>query len=483
MRPFASASRLWAGFRYRLREVPWARSLRFRLRPAAERSELEHNIHYLYVEIFWAAIFSAVFAFNATYALRLGATNQMVGLLSSLPALFAMVIMVPVARFLETRKRITPWLIVTLVMARLGFLSAAFVPWIFPNRAAQLVIFLLVLRTIPITFFNTGFSPMLADVIPERDRARVFANRNIILSAVTALTTFLSGLWLDSAQGWTWAVFPLNYQLLYIVGGIAALASAFYVAKIRPPVRPKRAPSRVPASPPISEPSSAAEVPAAGTVSRRWSWGRLRQVVGDMLAFEFREHRPFMRITANTLFFNLGAWMVGPLYTIFFVRELEASDSWIGLNATLANLGVIVGYALWRRWINRLGDQRALLISIPFSASYGLLVPMFPNLTLILGFGVLINLINSGVNLSHTNVFYRVCPEERRASYMAAYSSIMNAGAFVSPMIGVALAEVIDIRWMLLIGAAARLLGAFTFHLWKVEEPVPVEGLQPSTVS
>ncbi len=41
---------------------------------------------------------------------------------------------------------------------------------------------LFIARTIPITFFNTGFSPMLADVIPERDRLAVFANRNMIRS-------------------------------------------------------------------------------------------------------------------------------------------------------------------------------------------------------------------------------------------------------------------------------------------------------------
>ena len=50
--------------------------------------------------------------------------------------------------------------------------------------------------------------------------------------------------------------------------------------------------------------------------------------------------------------------MVRPLYVLFFVRELKASDGWIGLNSTLANVGVIIGYAFWRRWIHKLGYQR-----------------------------------------------------------------------------------------------------------------------------
>ena len=34
--------------------------------------------------------------------------------------------------------------------------------------------------------------------------------------------------------------------------------------------------------------------------------------------------------------------------------------------------------------------------------------------------------------------------------------------------LGVALADVIDIRWVLIIGGAIRLFGASMFHLWKI---------------
>jgi MFS family permease len=412
------------------------------------------------VEIFWAAIFSAVFAFNTTYALRLGATNQMVGWLSSLPSLFAMVIMVPIARFLERRTRPSLWTLPALVLGRVGFLAAAFIPWLFPAHAAQAVIYLFVLRTIPITFFNTGFSPMLADVIPARDRARVFANRNIILSAVTAVTTLLAGQWLDRAADWTWAAFPLNYQVLYAVGGVSALASAYFVSKVKPPERQ----------------DSATKPSVKGERRERFTWSRLQRTMTSIAG----ERRAFLRLVVNTLLFNLGAWLVMPLYTILFVRQLNASDSWIGLNSTLANLGVIAGYAFWRRGVDRLGDHRALRLTVPLAASYAFLVALFPNLTLILVWGILINLINSGVNLSHTNVFYQVCPEERRTSYMAIYSSVMNAGAFVCPMLGVALSEVMDIRWVLLLGGVVRLLGASLFYIWRIDE-VPAIELQPAT--
>ena len=175
------------------------------------------------------------------------------------------------------------------------------------------------------------------------------------------------------------------------------------------------------------------------------------------------ENQDFVRIIANTLVFDLGAWLVGPLYIIYFVRELGASDGWIGLNSTLANIGVIAGYALWRRWIRKLGYSRTLLITVPLAASYAFLVSLFPNLTAILIWGILINLVNPGVNLSHFNILLKLCPDDRRASYIAFYATMLNVGAFVGPMIGVALSDWMGIRLVLVLGGVIRLAGRCCF--------------------
>jgi len=109
-----------------------------------------------------------------------------------------------------------------------------------------------------------------------------------------------------------------------------------------------------------------------------------------------------------------------------------------------------------------------LLLTILPAASYAFLVAVMPNLTLILVFGVLISFINAGVDLSHANTFYAICPIDRRATYMALYGTVANVGAFVAPMIGVALSAVLDIRWILVIGGVIRLFGATMFHWYRI---------------
>ncbi len=419
------------------------KAMRIRLRGANLQGKIDHNIWYLYVEVFWAAMLSAAASFNATYAVRLGASNTMIGWLSSVPALLAVFLLVPSARLLERKTQRAPWIWGSLFIARLGYGLIAVLPWLVANYRAEAVVGLLIAISIPSTFFAAGFNPLLADVVPERDRARVFANRNIIAGLTIAVLTFLAGRWLEAAANIRWAAFPANYQAVYVVGFLGAMISLVYLLKIR-----------VPESKVVTQ-----------TSKQRASLAQLKTM--------FRENRAFARIILNTLLFGFGEWLVSPLYIIFFLRHLHATDGWVGLNSTLANLGVIVGYALWQRIIYRLGDARTLLITIPLSASYAFLVSLFPNLTAILVWGVLINIINPGVNLSHFNILLKLCPSERRASYIAFYSTIINMGAFIGPLVGVALSKTLDIRLLLIIGGSIRLIGALMFHVFPIKVADP----------
>ena len=432
---------LWLRIRYSPAWSRWWSSLRLVLHKSRPHSQVDWNIWYLYVEVFWAAVLSAAAAFNATFAVRLGASDTMIGWLTSLPALFAVLLLIPAARFLETKSNRAPWIWGSLFIARLGYGLIAILPWLFATHGAEAIVGLLIAISIPSTFFGAGFNPLLADLIPERDRARVFANRNIIVSATVSVLTLAAGWWLEAAPSRRWMAFPANYQVVYAIGFVGAVISSAYLLKIR--------------------------VPETQVIQRAQRAKTARPSLAQMRTM-FGQNRDFVRITLNTFVFDMGAWLVMPLYTPFFIRELGASDGWVGLNSTLANVGVIVGYAVWRRWIRKLGYNRTLLITVPLAASYAFLVSAFPNLTAILVWGVLINLINPGINLSHFNLLLKLCPDERRASYIAVFSTIMNIGAFVGPMIGVALSGLLGIRLVLLIGGAVRLTGAMLFYLFRV---------------
>ena len=98
-----------------------------------------------------------------------------------------------------------------------------------------------------------------------------------------------------------------------------------------------------------------------------------------------------------------------------------------------------------------------------------------PNLTVILIAGFFQNMITPGWSLSHTMIWMSRLPEKNKMTATAVYNTAMNVGAFVMPLLGVALSNAIGIRNTLLIGGAINAVGALMFYLRpvtsRVEEP------------
>jgi len=118
--------------------------------------------------------------------------------------------------------------------------------------------------------------------------------------------------------------------------------------------------------------------------------------------------------------------------------------------------------------IRRTGDVKALLIATPIMWLHPLLVALVPNLGAILAIEFAANLVAAGVNLSHATIWLELLPAGRKYSATAIYTIVMNIGAFVGPLAGVALAEHLGITNVLLLGAGMRLAGAAAFRLWPV---------------
>lgn len=403
------------------------------------RTTLERNVYLLYGEVVFAAILAAAAAFNATYILRWGGSPALIGLLSSAPALIAVFLFMPAARILERQRRYGPYIVWSLFGARIGYLLIALLPFFLAQWVPEATTFLLIAMAAPSVLFSTGWNPLLADVVPEQFRANVFAWRSILSSGTIAALTYVIGLLLDRGE------FPRNYQWLYLVGIVGGLLSVLFVARIKiPETEPAQAP----------------------LLQRRAS---PLQGVREGLA----ERPMFGRLTINTLVFNLGAWMLGPLYIIFFVQELGALDSWVGLFTAVVHVAIMVGFWAWRRISMRMGDFPSLLVALPIVTTFPFLVALLPNLTIILIIGLVIHLFVPGVDLNHNLIFTAGLPPGRRHTCVAFYSMVMNIGAFVCPIVGVALAEAIGIRATLALGGLLRIVGVVLFYRYPMDDRRP----------
>ncbi len=292
---------------------------------------------------------------------------------------------------------------------------------------------------VPLPFINVGFNTVFAELVPAQRRSEVVSWRNIILGATITSVALLAGRGLDALP------FPQNYQLLYFIAFLGGLQSQYFFQKIKPP----------PGGPTPT---------AAPTKPPRLSWAAARHL--------FQDNPGFLRITVNTFVYGIGPWMVTPLFSIYYVRELGASNTWVGELTSVINLTGILGYYLGRKVVRRWGERPVLAWTTIAAGLYPWLITLSPVLTPILFLGALYGIANSGLNLSHYSTLLRVIPEGQRPMGLAFYNLVMFSGAFVSPVVAVALADVVGVRTMLIVGTVFWVTGG-VMHLLRPAEAAP----------
>jgi Na+/melibiose symporter-like transporter len=250
----------------------------------------------------------------------------------------------------------------------------------------------------------------------------------------------MCGQWLNTV------VFPINYQAMYAFGFVTSLLSMVFLMRLRIP----------------DSPDEGDDLPGEKPRGLRDAARQMR--VGLQSTGERMRAKPaFLRITVNTFLHGVGVWMAAPLYALYFVRELNASDAWLGLNGTIASVGTIVGYSLWRSLLVRWGEPVSLKRTIVLIGVYPVLVGLTPSLAVILLYGALNGLVAPGVNLAHFNLLLKATPANARPRFTALYMTIMNIGAFFSPILAVALADQIGLAPMLIIAGLLSVIGSTSF--------------------
>ena len=408
------------------------------------------NAFYLIVEIFWASILAAAASFNGAYAIRLGAANVEIGLLSSLPALLALLVSIPAGQFLQARARRKPWIVSALMVNRIGYLIVALVPFLTLAGLQQgaLVVWIIALSSAGAHFFNVGFIPMLAEVTPEDRRATVFSMRNIVYNAFFSVCTLLFGLLLSRIE------FPSNYQIMYAIGFVASCLSTYFLVKI--------------------------DAPDATSMTKTQGFSQAFKVQVKTLRDAFTDHPEFIRITRNTFFYGIGLWLASPIYILYYVKSLNADDAWIGIQGTILSATTLIGYTIWRSLLKKWGEPAILKRIILTAGLYPILAGLLPSLNLILVVVALNGLLVPGINLSHFNTLLKVTPASNRPGYTALYITITNFGAFICPLIGVAIANLIGSGPALIIFGILSILGSSSFWFSPVQKEKVLAPAQPN---
>jgi MFS family permease len=245
-----------------------------------------------------------------------------------------------------------------------------------------------------------------------------------------------------------WVPFPLNYQIIFLLAFIGAMVSTWHVKRIQ-----------------VDAPTTKAEA------SKPLNVQEARRIV--------RDSPEFGALLLGTFIYQWAVSLASPLFNVYFVEHLGASESWIGWRTTLASIASIVAYRFWPRRVEQLGERRVLTLAAPMMALFPLLTGLSQSLTPNLLIILIPRLFGSAVMLSRYGILLRVCPDDRRPTYIAIYAILANIAAFIAPMVGVNLVDWIGIRGVFFVSAGFRLTAALLYHRLPkipVRDKVPAQG-------
>lgn len=387
---------------------------------------------------------SAANPFLPVFLTRLGASPFQIGLLTTMPALTGLILSIPLGQFLQTRRNIVPWFSMARLTVLSGYAFTGIVTLLLPESLSILsILWIWALVTIPQTILSITFTVVMNSIAGPAGRYELMTHRWSILGFTNAITAILAGQALDNLP------FPLNYQLVFIALSIGGLVSYYFSSHLT-----------------LSD----------NLHHSKHSTESIFKQVGEYFHLIWNE-KPFISFTFKRFVFLTGTVLVAPLLPIYYVRQLNATDSSIALINIAANITVILGYSFWT-YQSRARGSRIVLLATTFGVS---LFPIMTGLTSSVWpiplYAGLAGVFQAGLNLVFFDELMKRIPPEYSASFVAVAQSLQYMSSIVAPMIGTALAELIGINLALLVGGAVSLAGFALYYFEKapvLQEKTPL---------
>lgn len=411
---------------------------RFRipLAPAGVSPTQRKNFINVQVDAVGIGLANAASPFLPVFLTRLGASNFQIGLLTSMPGLTGLILAIIVGRFLQGQRNVVPWFSRARLLVVSAYAATGLAGFIVPKEyLVPTILGIWAIATIPQITVAVGFSVVMNAVAGPTHRYELMSRRWSILGLTTAMTVALAGQILDRIH------FPINYQVVFLGLSLGGLVSYYFSSHIELPD----------VTPPI---------PVKGRSFKQ----RLKEYSDLILS-----HDDFVRISIKRLVFLTGTMLATPLLPLYYVKEVQASDAWIGIISMAQTAVLLVGYFLWTRE-SRLRGSRFVLIWTTLGISlYPALVASTQQVEIIVILAALAGIFQAGIDLVFFDELMKTVPVEHSATFVSLAQSLQYFSAVIAPTIGTLLATQIGIGGALFVSAAIRFIGFLLFTFWQAK--------------
>jgi len=405
------------------------------LQPSAnERIELidtqERNKRYVQIDAIGVGTASSAAPFLPVFLTRLGASPVQVGLLTSMPGITGLFLALWVGRFLQRQRNVVPWFSLSRLMVISAYALTGLAPFFVPdNILIPVVLIIWAGATLPQTMVAVGFSVVMNAVSGPEGRYELMSRRWSILGITTAITVAIAGQVLDRIG------FHLNYQIVFLGLSMGGLISYYFSSRIQ-----------------IADAEPVQGTSKSSIKSTLHEYYQLINTSPDFVSFTLKRFVYLFGITLGT-----------PLFPLYFVRQLNASDAWIGLLYTAQTAVLVVGYYFWSRQSRRKGSRFVLLVTTFCVSLYPGLVALTQNQTTIFIYSTVAGIFQAGIDLVFFDELMKTIPPRYSPTFVSLAQSIQYLSAILAPLVGTFLSEHIGLSNALLFSTGIRLVGFILF--------------------
>lgn len=405
------------------------------------------NLKFALIEAIFLGIIFTADPYLSVFLVRMGANSFQVSLLSSMPAISGLLLVMFIGRYLQSQKNILPWYSTPRVFSTLAYLLTGLMPFVFSGQSLIVAVLAVwALATIPQTIIMVSFTVVMGMISDGNHRFELMSRRWAVLAGVSALLLVGIGFFLDTVQS------PLNYQIVFMALSMGVIGATYYNRKLK-----------LPDNEPSDKPSA---LPIAGQVKQ----------YGSLL----KENPPFTRFILKRLIYQFGWTFAFPIYPLYYVHEVHASDTWVGFFSTVSTVVVVIGYFFWLRESRRRSNH-VLLGWTTFGT--GIFPILFAATTrpeliaLIVGFGAL---FQSGMDLVFFDELMKTVPRKSHILYVSLAQSAQYLATIAGPFAGSFVASQFGLVPALLASGTIRLIGFALFFFTPSVQPLFEEA--PSTM-
>ncbi len=393
----------------------------------------EENFVNVQIDAVGVGLGNAAAQMLSVFLTRLGASSLEVGLLTTMPGVTGLFFAILIGRFLQRQKNIVRWFSSSRLLVIGSYGLTGLVPFIFKDTQAAVIAILCIwaVATLPQTVLAISFSVVMNAVAGPAGRYELMTRRWSLLGLTSSLVALAIGQVLVSIK------FPLNFQTVFLTTSIGSIISYTFSSRIR-----------------IADIQVDAPLPGPNLKEKIHSY--YKQITAN---------RPFVSFVFKRFVYLTGANLGLPLFPLYFVRQINASDGWIAAINTAQTAILIIGYFFWTRQSRRRGSRFVLLLTTFGLASYPILTAFTQTPALIVVYAGIAGIFQAGINLVFFDELLKTIPPEYSATFVSVAQSLEYCAAIAAPLLASLLAETIGLPGALLVSGSLRLLGASLFLL------------------